>query len=103
MPEAVALQNPGVELKGETKSINMNWLWLAIPVVVLLVLIAVLGLVLRRTGGYAPGWMMRCASCGYTRPAAEAGMVRVGAASWKKYTLGRCTRCNRFRIFAIER
>ena len=35
--------------------------------------------VLRLTGGYAPGWRVRCGVCGRCRPAAEHGVVRIGA------------------------
>jgi hypothetical protein len=62
-----------------------------------------LTLILRKTGGYAPGWQVRCTSCGWTRPAAEAGIVRVGAASRGKWTLGWCRNCRKLRWIAIER
>jgi hypothetical protein len=50
----------------------------------------------------APGWVVRCKKCGYTRPWGKYG-VRLGAASWRKWTLGRCPRCKRICCHAIER
>ena len=55
-------------------------------------------------GGLAPGWQLRCTRCGRTRDASEAGLVRLGAASVGKYTLGYCSGCGeRLRLIAIER
>jgi len=59
-------------------------------------------MVLRRVKGYAPGWRVRCLACGHTRPAAEAGIIRVAAAG-RKYTLGRCSACGKLRWIVIER
>ena len=53
--------------------------------------------------GYAPGWQVRCTKCGRTRDAADVGIVRVGARSWKKFTLGWCSHCRRWRFIAIEK
>jgi hypothetical protein len=53
--------------------------------------------------GYAPGWQVRCTKCGRTREAAEVGIVRLGAWSWKKYTLGWCSDCRWLRFLAVER
>ncbi|AMV39349.1 hypothetical protein [Planctomyces sp. SH-PL62] len=53
--------------------------------------------------GYAPGWQARCTKCGLIRDAAEIGLVRIGAWSWKNYTLGGCPRCGRLRFLAVER
>jgi hypothetical protein len=53
--------------------------------------------------GYAPGWQVRCTRCGRTRDAGEVGITRVGAWSRKKYTIGKCSRCNRWAFVAIER
>lgn len=53
--------------------------------------------------GYAPGWQLRCTKCGRTRDAADAGIVRIGAWSWKKYILGWCSRCRWLRWVAVER
>jgi hypothetical protein len=53
--------------------------------------------------GYAPGWQIRCTKCGQTRDASEAGLVRIGALSWKKFTLGFCSHCHRLRFIAIEK
>jgi hypothetical protein len=53
--------------------------------------------------GYAPGWQLRCTKCGKTRDAGEAGMTRVGAASWRKRTIGWCSNCRWVRVIAVER
>ena len=53
--------------------------------------------------GYAPGWQLRCTRCGRTRDAGEAGLIRVGAASVAKYTLGWCSNCRWLRFVAVER
>lgn len=53
--------------------------------------------------GYAPGWRVRCTKCNRTRDASEVGMIRVGAWSYKKYTLGWCSHCGRLRFVAIEK
>jgi hypothetical protein len=50
----------------------------------------------------APGWDIRCCRCGFTEPWGKYG-VRLGAWSWKKYTIGRCPSCRRFGFHAIER
>jgi hypothetical protein len=52
--------------------------------------------------GYAPGWQVRCLTCGLRIDAGEAGVVRVGAVG-KTYTLGRCSRCQRLRCLVVER
>lgn len=53
--------------------------------------------------GYAPGWQVRCVSCGWIRAAADLGLVRIGAWSWKKAIVGRCGGCGRIRLLALER
>lgn len=53
--------------------------------------------------GYAPGWQLRCTSCNATRDASEAGVVRIGAASVGKRTLGYCRYCQGLQMIAIER
>lgn len=53
--------------------------------------------------GYAPGWQVRCCRCGHIRDAEETGMVRLGAASWKKYIIGWCPRCRWLRFLAVEK
>ena len=53
--------------------------------------------------GHAPGWQVRCVRCQATRDAASVGIVRVGAWSWKKFTLGWCSLCHRLSVLAIER
>jgi hypothetical protein len=53
--------------------------------------------------GPSSNWQIRCTKCGQTRDAAEAGILRIGAWSWKKYTLVRCSNCRRLRFAAVER
>jgi predicted RNA-binding Zn-ribbon protein involved in translation (DUF1610 family) len=43
--------------------------------------------------GYAPGWYYLCPSCGQRGPAADLGMIRVGASSRGKKVLLRCPQC----------
>lgn len=50
----------------------------------------------------APGWQVRCTRCGFTEPWGKHG-IRLGAWSWKKYTIGRCPSCKRFGFHAIEK
>lgn len=47
-------------------------------------------------------WRLRCTSCGKTRDAADAGVVRVGAWSFVKRTLGWCRDCRALRFVAVE-
>src|SRR5687768_4721596 len=55
-------------------------------------------------GGLAGEWALRCTRCGQTRGATEAGLVRIGAMSVGKYTLGYCSACGeRLRVIAIQR
>jgi hypothetical protein len=49
----------------------------------------------------APGWRIRCLKCGFVEPWSKYG-IRIGA-SGTSYTLGRCDRCRRIRIHAVER
>ena len=50
----------------------------------------------------APGWILRCFSCGRSRPFGEAGGIRLGA--WgTKVTLVWCSECRGLRIGVIER
>ena len=77
---------------------NTWWLLLSIPLTFLL-----LSFVLRRTGGYAPGWVLRCTSCGHSADASAAGVVRLGATSKSKRTLGHCSRCGSLRWLSVER
>ena len=67
------------------------------------ILFIVLSLTLGRSGGYAPGWQLRCLTCGHTGDAASSGIVRMGAASMGKRILGRCSNCGRLRWLALER
>lgn len=46
--------------------------------------------------GYAPGWRVECVRCGRSSPAAEAGIVRIGAFSVGKWTIAWCRRCRFF-------
>jgi hypothetical protein len=80
----------------------MHWskaVWLVLSVVGAYI---VLGIVLRITGGYAPGWQVRCRKCGKTRDAAEVGVVRGGSLK-SKLTYGWCENCRRVRTFMVER
>lgn len=54
-------------------------------------------------GDTAPGWILRCTRCQSWRPATEAGVVRLGAASRGKRTLGRCSACGRISWIAVEK
>ncbi|MEM8757922.1 MAG: hypothetical protein AAGF47_09090 [Planctomycetota bacterium] len=59
---------------------------------------------IREEGGdTAPGWVLRCTTCQSWRPATEVGIVRLGAAGIKKYTLGRCSACSSLSILALEK
>jgi hypothetical protein len=49
----------------------------------------------------APGWRVRCLKCGFTEPWGKYG-IRIGG-SGTSYTLGRCDRCRRIRIHAVEK
>jgi hypothetical protein len=51
--------------------------------------------------GRAPGWRIRCCTCGFTEHFGKYG-IRMAAAG-TKYTLGRCQCCNRIRIQIIEK
>jgi hypothetical protein len=53
--------------------------------------------------GYAPGWQIRCKKCGTTRDAGDVRMIRIGAASIGKRTLGWCSKCRRLRMLVVER
>jgi hypothetical protein len=53
--------------------------------------------------GYVLGWQIRCKKCGTTRDAGAAGLIRTGAASIGKRTLGWCSKCGRLRMLVVER
>lgn len=76
--------------------------WILFAVGGFLLFFIVLSVLLKRFGGYAPGWRIRCAACGHVRPAAEAGIVRVAAAG-TKHTLGYCQQCRKLGRMVIER
>jgi hypothetical protein len=83
----------------------MNWatlliIYLAIGTAIVFVLYSAL---LKRHGGYAPGWQLRCTKCGHTGDAGRAGLVRIGAWSAGKRTLGVCSKCKGLRLLAVER
>jgi len=80
----------------------MGLLRLLVFVLALLGFIMILGLLLRKMGANAEGWRVRCTSCGRTRPADNVGIIRMGAISRLKYTLGRCSHCGGVRFMAIE-
>jgi hypothetical protein len=64
----------------------------------------VLGIILRITGGYAPGWQVRSGRCGTTRDAAEVGIVRIGRFKGKvSGTFGWCKNCRGLRMLLVER
>lgn len=48
----------------------------------------------------APGWVIRCRTCGLVEPYGKYG-VRLGAAG-RKLTLGWCPRCRWVRLHVIE-
>jgi hypothetical protein len=61
-------------------------------------------IMLRLRGGYAPGWRVRCLSCGDVRPAAEHGIVRLWRwSAFGKPTLVMCRRCGWLRMGWLER
>ena len=84
---------------------TMNpWFWILVGVTWLNWLVVVLVFASRAaaTGDFAPGWRIRCVTCGRNRPAAEVGIIRLGGYG-TKYTLVRCGSCERIRWAAIER
>lgn len=46
-------------------------------------------------------WQIRCTTCGRTRDAVDAGIIRIGGHG-RKYTLGWCSACRWLRVAAIE-
>jgi hypothetical protein len=50
----------------------------------------------------APGWQIRCPSCGKTKPYGAVG-IRLGAASYGKRILAWCSQCRWFRFAIVER
>ena len=51
--------------------------------------------------GRAPGWRIRCRTCGFTEHWGKYG-IRMGAVG-RNWTLGRCAHCGRWRIHVIEK
>lgn len=51
--------------------------------------------------GYAPGWRVMCIRCGRSAPADCVGIVRTGAWSVGKCTIGWCRRCRFFTILRL--
>jgi hypothetical protein len=83
----------------------MNWLlpiaaYLIFGVLAFWVVVSVL---VRWTGGDAPNCRLHCTHCGHTGDAGKAGLIRLGAISSGKRTLGICRRCKRLRWLSIER
>ena len=79
---------------------------IGLSVLALLVVIsAVRQVVLWTVGrpGYAPGWRLRCGTCGRTKDASEAGLVRIGVRSRGKSVLGYCRGCRALRWVRVER
>ncbi len=60
------------------------------------------GRVMKDKPNQAAAWEIRCLTCGQSRDAAAAGMIRVGAVG-RKRTLGWCSRCRRLRCCVVER
>ena len=58
---------------------------------------------LRLPKGFAPGWRICCTRCGRSAPAAKVGIIRIGARSYHKYTLGWCSSCRRLRFLRLIR
>lgn len=82
----------------------MTWTQVGELVLVLLGLYLLLGIILRFTGGYAPGWQVRCATCSRTRKAADAGVVRIGKSAGKvSGMVGWCPDCRGVRFLVVER
>ena len=86
----------------------MNWIWflclpLGLGLIALFALFLILGLILYKTGGYAPGWQVRCTSCNKTREASEVGVIKIGAACVGERTVGWCSQCKKRRVLAIEK
>ena len=50
----------------------------------------------------APGWRVRCLTCGLAIDAGRTGIIRFGGRG-KSYKLGWCSRCKRLRCFVVER
>jgi uncharacterized C2H2 Zn-finger protein len=48
-------------------------------------------------------WWITCPRCGRAVRAADVGVVRIGARSKGKRTLGRCSRCHRYVMARVER
>ncbi len=49
------------------------------------------------------GWIVECPKCGFAKPLAESGGVRIGASSYQKRVLGFCLKCRRLRWVAIRK
>ncbi len=53
--------------------------------------------------GLAPGWRLSCTTCGRSKPADRAGVIRLGAASRHKYVLGYCSNCRWIRWIRLAK
>ena len=81
----------------------MHWSYVVWPILGFIGLYILVGIILRITGGYAPGWQVRCRRCGATRDGAEIGMVRIGKVRQiRTGTFGWCNSCRGLRTFAVE-
>lgn len=56
-----------------------------------------------RLPGCASGWRICCTRCGRSASAAKAGITRINALSFHKYTLGWCRDCHWFRWLRLEK
>jgi hypothetical protein len=81
---------------------TMLWLFLGVVWIAATLLVVLLVRRAAAKGDFAPGWRIRCLTCGRHRDAFEAGIIRIGAYG-TKYTLARCSDCGRLRWAAIER
>lgn len=53
--------------------------------------------------GYAPGWHVRCTTCGLTRDAGDAGYVRKSTDTGATTAFAWCRGCRWLRTHAVER
>ena len=80
------------------------WLFLGFGIAwVIAVLVIVITLMKAdKTGNLAPGWRVRCATCGRAKPANELGMICLGRIG-SKPMLVTCHGCERLRFAILEK